>query len=51
MEDFLRTVGDAGLEEAVPSRDGEGAGVETLEVLMPDGQKFVFFREKYLQGM
>ena len=51
MEDFLRAIGDAGLEGAIPSRDGEGAGVETLEVLMPDGQKFVFSREKYGLGL
>ncbi len=51
LEDFLSAIGDAGLEGARPSRDGEGAGVETLEILMPDGQKFVFSREKYDAGL
>ena len=51
MEDFIGAIGDAALGSALPSRDGEGAGVETLEVLMPGGQKFVFSREKYLLGL
>ena len=51
MEDFIAAIADAGLEGARPSRDGEGAGVDTLEVLMPDGQKFVFSREKYDMGL
>ena len=51
LEAFLDAVGDAGLKRAVPSPDGEGAGVETLEVRTPDGQKFVFSREKYALGL
>ncbi len=51
MKAFLDAADDGALREAVPSSAGEGEGVETCQIVMPDGQVFVFSRDKYLQGL
>lgn len=51
MEDFFAAVGDEALAQARPTPAGEGAGVETRQVAMPDGQVFVFSWQKYLRGL
>ncbi len=51
METFFASIGDDALKNALPSAAGEGVGVETRQVVTPDGQVFVFSREKYLRGL